>query len=86
MLMEQQAQRMNAAESIRQDACASGSFAQCSSAGISWQSEQNLYQSLQERYRQCRQRSGGSFPLRTFNTSIGGRGLGMDTLRFDVER
>lgn len=55
--LDRQATRMRDAESARQAACATGSAADCAASGAAAQSEAGLYQSLQERYQQCRNRS-----------------------------
>ena len=72
-MMERQAQRMQAAESIQRSACATGPSQECSETANSWSSEQNLYRSLQQRYQQCRMQTGHSFPLRS---SAGPNGAG----------
>ena len=54
--LSQQASRMQAAEATRQSACTSGSSQECSGMTTRYQSEASLYQALQERYQQCRQR------------------------------
>jgi hypothetical protein len=66
-MLERQGQRMQAAESIRQSACAATASSECSEAATSWQSEQNLYSSLQQRYQQCRVQGGYSSRLRGFD-------------------
>ena len=52
-MMDRQAQRLQAAESIRQSACAAGNTQECSTATASWQSEMDLYRSLQAKYQHC---------------------------------
>jgi hypothetical protein len=81
-MMERQAQRMQAAESIRQSACAAGLSSECSEATTSWQSEQNLNSSLQQRYHQCRMQLGRTLPLRSFDMPSGS-GRFFDSPRFD---
>lgn len=81
-MVERQAHRMQAAESIRQSACAAAGSSECSEATASWQSEQNLYRSLQQRYQQCRVQSGHTL---SGNYSTQGHGLNLfDPLRFDA--
>jgi hypothetical protein len=60
MSLDRQAQRVQNAEAARQRACATGPSSECSGASASWQSEENLRQSLLSRYQQCRMQS---FPM-----------------------
>lgn len=83
-MLERQAQQMQAADSIRQSACTAGASAECSEASASWQSEQNLHQSLQQRYQQCRLQGGYSARLRGFGPANGSPNL-FDSLRFEAE-
>jgi hypothetical protein len=53
LLMERQAQSMQAAESARQGACFAGNTQECATSDGAMQSEAGLYKALQERYRQC---------------------------------
>jgi len=53
MTLAQQAQRMHAAESARQNACTMGTTQECSELTSKSQSEASLYRALQERLRQC---------------------------------
>jgi hypothetical protein len=53
--MERQAQRMQAAESAQQSACASAATQECSDLTNTSLAETSLYRALQSRYRQCRQ-------------------------------
>jgi hypothetical protein len=53
MAMEQQARRMESAEAARQVACANAMEQECLNATSAWQSEQNLYRELQNRYQRC---------------------------------
>lgn len=62
MAMRRQQQRMQAAESSRQSACAAGSSQICIDSMSSAQSETALYNTLQERYQRCMQRS-ASYPF-----------------------
>jgi guanyl-specific ribonuclease Sa len=55
--LAQQAKRMRAAEVARQTACASGATEECSQATGEAQSEARLYAVLQEKLRQCEERS-----------------------------
>jgi hypothetical protein len=56
LAMDQQARHMHTAEAERDRACASGSAQECSDLSGNVQSESLLYQTLLERYRQCRTR------------------------------
>lgn len=57
-----QAQRMQAAESARYDACAAGITQECSELTSKAQSEASLYRALQERLRQCERGSLAASP------------------------
>jgi hypothetical protein len=82
--MEQQARRMQAAESAQQSACAPGSMQDCSSLTGTAQSEANLYRTLQDRYQTCLQRSQAAYPFTGFGFSGYSSGLRSDPLEFDV--
>jgi hypothetical protein len=82
-MMERQAQRMQAAESIQRSACAAGPSQECAETSSSFAGEQNLYRSLQQRYQQCRMQTGHSFPLRSF-AGPNGSGQFFDPSRFDA--
>lgn len=71
MTMQRQQQRMQAAESARQSACAAGSSQICMDSMSSAQSETALYRTLQERYQRCMQRS-VSYPF----AGLAGAGYG----------
>jgi hypothetical protein len=82
-MLERQAQRMQAAESIRRSACSAGASSECSETSTSWQSEQNLYQTLNQRYQQCRVRN--NFVSWRGSFARPGNGAGpIDMLRFDA--
>jgi hypothetical protein len=51
--LARQAHRMQAAESARQDACATGATQECSELSREAQSEASFYRALQEKLRQC---------------------------------
>ena len=57
MTMQRQEQRMRAAESQRQSACAAVSSQACMDSASAAQSEAALYRTLQEQYQRCMQRS-----------------------------
>ena len=61
LLMERQAQSMQAAESGRQGACFAGNTQECATSDSAMQSEAGLYKALQERYRQCLQASRNAY-------------------------
>lgn len=62
--VEQQGRRMQSADAAQRNACSAGETQECTSARDQWRSEQNFYQSLQTRYRQCQQQSVTYFPYR----------------------
>ena len=49
--------RVQAAESMRQSACANGMTQECSQTTSGWQSEESLRQNLLARYQQCQAQS-----------------------------
>jgi hypothetical protein len=83
MLMERQAQRMQAAESIRQNACSAGATQACSDATAAWQSEASFYSSLRARYLRCQQQNGGAFPFSSYMSRYPFAGR-LDSLSFDL--
>lgn len=75
LLMERQAQSMQAAQAARQGACSGGTTQDCSALDGTAQSEAGLYSALQERYRQCLQRPGTAytfygFPFNGYSTGL----------------
>jgi hypothetical protein len=64
--LQQQAQRMQAAESERQNACGAGLTQSCTDLTIAAQSESGLYRTLHERYQVCMQRSMTAYPYGNF--------------------
>lgn len=68
--MERQGQRAQAAEAERQKACTSSSAQECSDLTAKAQSEESLYQKLQERYRLCQQRTVAAHPFGTYPAGI----------------
>jgi hypothetical protein len=82
--MEQQAQRMHAAEAAQQSACSTGSGQDCSDRTSVSQNETSAYRTLQAQYQACQQRSIGVNP---FGHSISGhsQGLSSGPLNFDLE-
>ena len=83
--MEQQAQRMHAAEAAQQSACSTGSGQDCSDRSSASQNETSVYRTLQAQYRSCQQRSMGVNP---FGHSAGAgyaQGLSYYPLEFDLD-
>jgi len=78
MAMEQQAQRMRAAEAAAQSACSTGARQDCSDLTSAAQSEANLYRELQNRYQQCRQRSLTFYPFSGFGLWSYSPGLSLE--------
>ena len=66
MTLQQQAQRMQSAESVRQSACAAGPTQSCTDLTNAAQSESGLYRTLEERYRTCMQRPMSAYPFGNF--------------------
>ena len=83
LALEQQAQRMQAAEGARQSACSAGSREECSDRAGRAQSETSLYETLQERYRMCQRRSRTTYPFSPGGSSYS-PGLRFDRLGRDV--
>jgi hypothetical protein len=79
---------MQAAESIQQNACASGGASECSSATANFESEERLYKSLQLRYQRCQMQFGGTYSFNGFGYGYGygayNPGLFLDTPDFDA--
>jgi len=84
LALEQQAQRMQAAERARQSACSAGSREECSDRAGGAQSETSLYGTLQERYRTCRRRSLTAYPFSGLGSSSDRPRLLFDRLGTDV--
>lgn len=74
MALNRQAQRVQAAESIRQSACSNGPAQECSSATSTWQSEESLREKLLRGYEQCRLHSipeySAQYGLRQFDPML----------------
>jgi hypothetical protein len=73
MAMQRQQQRMQAAESARQSACAAGSSQGCLDSTSAAQSEAGLYRTFQARYQRCMQQSLGTYPFAGFGFGYGHR-------------
>jgi hypothetical protein len=84
LALEQQAQRMQAAEEARQSACSAGSREECSDRAGAAQSETSLYGTLQERYRKCRRRSLNAYPFGGLGSSSHSPGLLFERLGTEV--
>jgi hypothetical protein len=84
LALEQQAQRMQAAEGARQSACSAGSREECSDRAGRAQSETSLYETLQARYRMCQRRSRTAYPFSGPGGSSYSPGLRFDRLARDV--
>ena len=82
--LQRQIQRVQAAESIRRSACANGAGPECSEATSSWQSEENLRQSLLARYQQCQVQSTASYSGR-YDPHGYDSVLRLDSLRFSAD-
>lgn len=79
MTLERQKQRMAAAESMRQNACAAGS-PDCASATTAWQSEESLYRSLSARYLQCQRQSTNAYSMGGYSLRGYGPRISFDPL------
>jgi len=84
-MMEQQAQRMQAAEAARQSACSTAARQDCSGLTNAAQSEGNLYRTLQDRYRRCQQRSLSAFPFAAFGFGGYSAGLSFGSLEMELD-
>jgi hypothetical protein len=84
MAYERQQQRMQQAETRRQDACAAGDTRECSDLASQSQSEANLYRELQNRYNRCQQRSFMTFPYGGYSFGAYAHGMLLDSIRLDA--
>ena len=84
-VLERQAQRMQAAEAARQNACSTGSSQECSDLSSTAQSEGSLYRSWQDRYNQCQQRSLRAYPFSGLGGWSNSPGLLFDRLGMDLD-
>lgn len=82
--LQRQEQRVQAAESVRQSACINGATAECSGATRERESEENLYQSLDLRYRRCQASAGNAYFLGTHASSTHASSLWIDPVRADL--
>jgi len=84
LAMERQLRLMDAAESARQNACASGPTEMCTGLTSRAESEASLYRTFQERYRQCRQRAGLPYSFNGHAFPNYSQGLRFDPLNIDA--
>ena len=66
MAIQRQQQRVQAADSTRQSACAAGSSQACLDLTSAVQGEAGFYRTLQEQYQRCMQRSLATYPFTGF--------------------
>ncbi len=85
MAMEQQAQRMHAAEASQQSACSTGTKQECEELTSGSQNEATLYGTLQARYRSCQQRGLRVNPFGHSASAGYSQGLSFYPLEFDSE-
>jgi hypothetical protein len=83
--LQQQARRLQAAESAQQSACSTGRSQECSALASTAQSEASLYRSLQERYRMCQQRSPAAYSFGGYGRWDYSQGLLFDGLEMDLD-
>jgi len=83
--LQQQARRMQAAESEQQSACSTGRSQECSDLTSTAQSEASLYRSLQDRYRMCQQRSPAAYSFGGYGRWNYSSGLLFDGLEMDLD-
>ena len=82
--MQRQAQRVQAAEAARRNACANGPAQECSDATSTWQTEENLRRNLLARYQQCQSQSMSTYSARYRRPPSDGN-LWFDSLRFNQD-
>jgi hypothetical protein len=82
--LERQAQRVQAAETARRNACANGPAQECSEATGTWQSEENLRRNLLARYQQCQTQSMSRYSAQYKRSPSDGK-LWLDSLRFNED-
>jgi hypothetical protein len=84
LALQRQEQRVQAAESVRQSACMNGGAPECSGATRERESEENLYQSLEMRYRRCQASAGNAYFLGGHTSSARPSSLWIDPSRADL--
>jgi hypothetical protein len=82
--MQRQAQRVQAAEAARRNACANGPAQECSDATSTWQTEENLRRNLLARYQQCQTQSRSTYSAQ-YRLSPYDSTLRLDSLRFNED-
>ena len=82
--LERQAQRVQAAETARRNACANGPAQECSEATGTWQTEENLRRNLLARYQQCQSQSMSTYSAQ-YRLSPYDSTLWLDSLRFNED-
>jgi hypothetical protein len=85
MSLEQQEQRLQAAEAAQRTACTTGSAQDCSDLTSTAQNEDRLYRTLQDRYRLCQQRALSVNPFGRLGGLSYSRGLLFDPLEFGLD-
>ena len=84
--LENQARRMQQAQATRDASCSASAIGQeCSDFSATSQSEASLYRALQDRFRQCQQRSLTSSPYGEYSFGSYSPGLAVDSLGIDVD-
>jgi len=83
MTLQRQEQRMRAAQLEQRNACTGGLTQRCSDLSSAAQSEAGLYQTLQNRYQTCMQRSLARYPLNGFG--FGGHSAGLPFAPLQME-
>ena len=85
MRMQRQEQRIRAAESQQQSACAGRSSQFCMDSASAAQSEAALYRTLQARYQHCMQHSVGGYPFAGFGFRGYSSGLLFEPLEMEFD-
>lgn len=83
--LQQQAQRLRAAQAAQQTACSMGSIQDCSETTNASRSEENLYRSLQNRYQRCQQQFATQYPFGNYFLTMYHADPLFDSLSFDAE-
>lgn len=83
--LQQQEQRMQAAQAAQQSACSAGPSQDCSDLTSTSQSEASRYQTLRDRYRMCQQRSFNVNPFGRTTNSVYSPGLLFDPFEFELD-
>lgn len=83
--LDRETQRMQAAQSEQQNACAQAESQACSEATAAFQNEASVYRLLEEKYRQCRLNSRSAYSTRMSGFPRYGLEASFDPLRFEME-